>query len=198
MNNQPLSYFGAEKLSTAEIPALMQFNVQPTLENQQVWLMPLEATDFTDLYAAASDPKIWEQHPNKDRWKPEEFGTYFEGAMMQKGLKIINKATSSIAGSTRFYGYNAQDDSILIGYTFYATQYWGKGFNLGVKALMLDYVFQFVSKVYFHIGADNMRSQIAIGRLGAGKIAEEEIAYFGEAPKLNFVYRLGKEAWLNR
>ncbi|MFC6225841.1 GNAT family N-acetyltransferase [Hymenobacter artigasi] len=176
----------------------MPFNTQPTLENQQIWLLPLEATDFAGLYAAASDPKVWEQHPNKDRWKPEAFGTYFEGAMAQKALKIVDKATNSIAGSTRFYGYDAQDDSILIGYTFYATRYWGKGFNLGVKALMLDYVFQFVSRVYFHIGADNMRSQIAIGRLGAEKIAEEEIAYFGEAPKLNFVYRLEKKAWLNR
>jgi RimJ/RimL family protein N-acetyltransferase len=191
-------YFSLSKLLTAEIPALMIFNTQPTLENQQVRLLPLEATDFAALYAVASDPKIWEQHPNKDRWRPEAFGTYFEGAMQQGALKIVDKATNSIAGSTRFYGYDAPDDSILIGYTFYATRYWGKGLNLGVKALLLDYIFQFVSKVYFHIGAENVRSQIAIGRLGAEKIAEEEVAYFGEAPKLNFVYRLGKEAWLSR
>lgn len=176
----------------------MPFNTQPTLENQQVLLLPLEATDFTDLYAAASDPKIWEQHPNKDRWKPEAFGTFFEGAMQQKALKIVDKATNTIVGSTRFYGYDAQDNSILIGYTFYTTQYWGKGINPGVKALMLNYVFQFVATVYFHIGASNVRSQIAIGRLGAEKIAEEEVAYFGEAPKLNYVYRLGKDAWLSR
>lgn len=176
----------------------MPFNTQPTLENQQVLLLPLEATDFADLYAAASDPKIWEQHPNKDRWKPEAFGTFFEGAMQQKALKIVDKATNTIVGSTRFYGYDAQDSSILIGYTFYTTQYWGKGINPGVKALMLNYVFQFVATVYFHIGASNVRSQIAIGRLGAEKIAEEEVAYFGEAPKLNCVYRLGKDAWLSR
>lgn len=176
----------------------MPFNTQPTLENQQVLLLPLEATDFADLYAAASDPKIWEQHPNKDRWKPEAFGTFFEGAMQQKALKIVDKATNTIVGSTRFYGYDAQDNSILIGYTFYTTQYWGKGINPGVKALMLNYVFQFVATVYFHIGASNVRSQIAIGRLGAEKIAEEEVAYFGEAPKLNYVYRLGKDAWLSR
>jgi RimJ/RimL family protein N-acetyltransferase len=175
----------------------MPFNTQPTLENQQVYLLPLKATDFADLYAAASDPKIWEQHPNKDRWQPAAFGTYFEGAMQQGALKIMDKATNTIIGSTRFYGYDAPDNSVLIGYTFYATRYWGKGFNLAVKGLMLDYAFQFVSKVYFHIGAENVRSQIAISRLGAEKIAEEEIAYFGEAPKLNFVYQLEKEAWLS-
>ncbi|PJJ58611.1 GNAT family N-acetyltransferase [Hymenobacter chitinivorans] len=178
---------------------LMPLNLQPRLENQQVLLLPLQADDFADLYAAASDPKIWEQHPNKDRWQREVFQTFFEGALQSQGaFKIVDKATGAVAGSTRFYGPDEQDASIHIGYTFYATRYWGTGLNLLVKGLMLDYIFQFVAQVYFHIGAVNRRSQIAIGRLGAEKIAEEEIAYFGEAPKLNFVYRLGKEEWLTR
>ena len=60
---------------------------------------------------------------------------------------------------------------------------------------MLDYIFQFVSVVYFHIGADNIRSQIAIKKLGTTKIGEQEVAYFGEQAKLNFVYSLKKEEW---
>ncbi|UOQ52343.1 GNAT family N-acetyltransferase [Hymenobacter cellulosivorans] len=177
----------------------MSFSIQPTLENQQVLLLPLQEEDFAALYAAASDPNVWAQHPNKDRWQPEVFRTFFAGALQSGGaFKIIDKATGEVAGSTRFYGYDAADDSILIGYTFYATRYWGKGLNQLVKTMMLDYIFAFVSQVYFHIGAGNIRSQIAIGRLGAEKIAEEEIAYFGEAPKLNFVYRVTKEQWLAR
>lgn len=58
---------------------------------------------------------------------------------------------------------------------------------------MLDYIFQFVSKVYFHIGATNIRSQVAIGRIGAKKIAEQEVTYFGEVPRLNFVYEIRKK-----
>ncbi|MCB2379273.1 GNAT family N-acetyltransferase [Hymenobacter sp. BT635] len=174
----------------------MPLDLQPRLENQHVLLLPLQAADFDALYAAASDPKVWEQHPNKDRWQPGVFRTFFEGALQSGGaFKILDKATGEVAGSTRFYGYDAADESILIGYTFYATRYWGRGLNPMVKGLMLDYIFQFVSRVYFHIGADNRRSQIAIGRLGAEKIAEEEIAYFGEAPKLNFVYQLEKDQW---
>jgi hypothetical protein len=49
--------------------------------------------------------------------------------------------------------------------------------------------------VYFHIGAQNVRSQIAITRVGAKKISEVEIAYFGEPTKLNFVYAIDKEKW---
>ena len=149
------------------------------------------------MYAVASDPKIWEQHPNKDRWKKDVFQVFFEGAIQSKGAyKIIEKSTGKIAGSTRIYDYNEEDSSVLIGYTFYATAYWGKGINHSVKALMLDYLFQFVSQVFFHIGSNNTRSQIAIDRLGAKKVDEQEVAYFGEAPKLNYVYRITREEWL--
>jgi RimJ/RimL family protein N-acetyltransferase len=174
----------------------MIFNLQPVLENDLCILYPLEEKDFDDLYKAASDPKIWEQHPNKDRWKKEVFENFFEGAMKSKGaFKIINKETNEVVGSTRFYDFDQEDDSIFIGYTFYAVSCWGKGFNLSVKNTMLDYLFKYVSKVKFHIGSENIRSQVAISRVGAKKVAEEEVAYFGEKPKLNFVYQINKEDW---
>ena len=174
----------------------MSISIQPILENEKVILYPLKEQDFEELYTAAADPKIWEQHPNKDRWKKEIFTNYFEGAMQSKGaFKIVDKTTRHVIGSTRFYDYNEQDDSILIGYTFYAAAYWGKGINMSVKKLMLDYIFQCVSTVYFHIGSNNLRSQIAIGRLGTTKVGEEDVAYFGEESKLNYVYRLSKKEW---
>ncbi|WP_142682881.1 GNAT family N-acetyltransferase [Chitinophaga polysaccharea] len=178
----------------------MKFSIQSILENEQVILYPLQEEDFETLYAVASDPRIWEQHPNRDRWKKDVFRTFFDGAIQSKGaFKIVDKQTGEIVGSTRMYDYNETENSILIGYTFYATQYWGKGINKAVKTMMLDYLFQFVSKVYFHIGASNIRSQIAIGRIGAEKVGEQEVAYFGEKPKLNFVYAIDKEKWsLNR
>lgn len=175
----------------------MNFNVQPVLENEKVILYPLQEEDFELLYATASDPKIWEQHPNKDRWKKEVFTTFFDGALQSKGaFKIVDKSTGNIIGSTRFYDYNGEDNSIFIGYTFYAVSCWGKGVNRSVKTMMLDYIFQFVSKVCFYIGANNVRSQIAISRIGAEKIAEQVVTYFGEAPRLNFVYEITKEKWI--
>lgn len=169
----------------------MEPNIQPILESDQVILYPLKADDFEELYQAASDPLVWEQHPNKDRWKKEVFQSFFEGALQSKGaFKIVDKETGEVIGSTRYYNYDDKDSSILIGYTFYARKYWGKGVNQAVKQMMLDYIFAFVSKVYFHIGADNVRSQIAISRTGAVKVGEQEVAYYGEAPKLNYVYML--------
>lgn len=171
----------------------MLIDTQAILENEHIMLRPLQAQDFETLYAVAADPAIWQQHPNKDRWKKSVFRTFFDGAMKSGGaFLIIDKTTGSAIGSTRFYDNNPENSSIFIGYTFYATAYWGKGINPMVKTLMLDYIFRFVDRVYFHIGAENIRSQIAISRLGAVKIGEQEVTYFGEAPKLNFVYEIAK------
>ena len=166
-------------------------NLQPQLESDYIILTPLQEDDFEELYNAASDPAIWEQHPNKDRWKRATFKNFFEGAIKSGGaFKIIDKHTSEVIGSTRFYDYDEARKSILIGYTFFKVSHWGKGFNREVKKLMLDYIFQFVSQVDFHIGAENHRSLISIGRIGAIKIGEQEVAYFGEEPKLNAVFRI--------
>ncbi len=171
----------------------MKINIQSILENEKVVLYPLTEGDFDNLFDVASDPKIWEQHPNKDRWKENVFRIFFEGALQSKGaFKIVDKTTNKTIGSSRFYDYNKVESSILIGYTFYATSHWGKGVNALVKKMMMNYIFQFVSKVNFHVGADNVRSQIAISRIGAKKIAEQKITYFGETEKLNFVYQITK------
>ncbi|MEO9022635.1 MAG: GNAT family N-acetyltransferase [Ginsengibacter sp.] len=176
----------------------MSINIQPTLENDKVILYPLKDQDFEELYLTASNPKIWEQHPNKERWQRGVFKNFFEGAIKSGGaFKIVDKATSNTIGSTRFYDYNDQENSILIGYTFYATQFWGKGINHLVKTMMLDYIFQYVSMVHFHVGADNIRSQVSISRLGITKSGEQQVTYFGEQPKLNFVYSVTKEEWLS-
>src|SRR6187401_3574015 len=112
----------------------MSFDIQPILENEKVALYPLQNDDFEALYEVASDPKIWEQHPNKNRWQRDVFLTFFEGAMQSKGaFKIVDKATGKVMGSTRYYDYDEEDDSILIGYTFYATACWGTGVNRAVK-----------------------------------------------------------------
>ncbi|RSK47765.1 GNAT family N-acetyltransferase [Hymenobacter rigui] len=175
---------------------LPPFSLQPTLETDTLQLLPLQKTDFAELHAVAADPKVWEQHPNQDRWQEPAFRNFFEGAMQSQGsFKIVDKATNATLGSTRLYDYNAADNSILIGYTFYGTQSWGKGINLAVKKLLLDYTFQFVDTVRFHIGAGNVRSQIAIQRLGACKVAEQEVAYYGEPSKLNFVFEIRKQDW---
>ncbi|HYE53718.1 MAG TPA: GNAT family N-acetyltransferase [Chitinophagaceae bacterium] len=148
-------------------------NWQPAhLQTGLVSLVPLAATDFDRLYAVAADPLIWEQHPSSDRYKEEVFREFFNGALAsQAAFLIVDTATQQVIGSTRFYDYKP-GKSIAIGYTFLARRYWGGKYNGVVKSLMLNYAFQYVDTVIFHIGATNLRSQIATMRLGAVKTGE--------------------------
>lgn len=174
----------------------MTFDTQTILENDRVLLLPLTPEDFDALYAQASNPEVWEQHPTKNRWQKEVFENFFAGAIASKGAyKVMDKNTGQVIGSTRFYDHNPKEASVCIGYTFYGKPYWGKGFNPAVKKLMLEYAFQFVEVVVFHIGACNIRSQIAIGRLGAQQVGEEMIVYAGEQANQNVIYHLTKDDW---
>ena len=174
----------------------MKFSIQPKLENDSLQLLPLAESDFERLFNVASDPEVWAMHPSKERYKRDVFQNFFKGALQSKGaFLIIDKETTAVLGSTRFYDYDENDESILIGYTFYGTKFWGKNINASVKKMMLDYIFQFVEKVIFHVGKENIRSQKAMERLGAEKIREEEIAYFGELPKTNVIFEIKKENW---
>lgn len=174
----------------------MSIHLQPTLQNELILLQPLQPDDFEALFKAAADPLIWEQHPNKNRWQRKDFENYFEGAIQSGGaLLAIDKLTNEIAGCSRYYDYNEIEQSVFIGYTFLARKYWGKQYNPAMKNLMINYAFQFVNTVLFHIGAENIRSQIAIGRIGAVKRKEVTVAYYGEPDKLNYEYELNKDKW---
>jgi RimJ/RimL family protein N-acetyltransferase len=175
----------------------IDFDLQPILENEIVKLRPLQVNDFELLFGVASDPAIWEQHPNKERYKRDVFETFFKGAIASKGAFIIFDAqTNQPIGSTRFYDLDIQKSEILIGYTFLAKDHWGSVFNQAAKGLLIDHAFKFVATVTFHIGSENIRSQKAISKLGAVKTGEQEIAYYGEPEKLNFIYQIDKKYWV--
>lgn len=175
----------------------MSFNLQPTsLASDLIRLVPLKEEDFEALYEVASDPLIWEQHPNKDRYKREVFQNFFQGALQSEGAFIVyEQASGKVVGSSRFYDYDEANSSITVGYTFIGREYWGKGHNKALKKLMFNYAFQFVDHIILHIGATNFRSQKAIEKLGAEKIDEIEVAYYGEPVKLNFVYQVAQKDW---
>ena len=174
-------------------------NWQPTtLNNQWVKLIPLQETHFDALYNVASDPLIWEQHPNKDRYQLPVFQNFFKGALASNGAFLIQASNNNeVIGSSRFCNYNAPNSSIEIGYTFFARQCWGMPYNRFTKQLMIDYALGLVDTIHFFVGAFNIRSQKAMEKLGAQKIAELMMPYYGEPDRLNFQYQITKESWQN-
>ncbi|MES2893202.1 MAG: GNAT family N-acetyltransferase [Bacteroidota bacterium] len=166
---------------------------QPTgLANDLVQLLPVSASDFDRLFAVASDPLIWEQHPTKNRFERAVFQGYFDGAVASgTAFLIMERTTGEIAGCTRYYDYKP-GESIAIGFTFLATAYWGGAFNKAAKQLLVDYAFRFVDTIYFHIGATNLRSQLATGKIGAVKVRELDIPNNNGSPQLHYEYALRK------
>lgn len=141
---------------------------QPTLRGTHVLLEPLQAGDFEALYAVASDPLIWVQHPEPTRWQREVFAGFFQGAMQSGGALCIRDAvTGDVIGSSRFYEWDAAAGDVAIGYTFLARSHWGGGVNGELKRLMLDHALRYAQRVWFHVGTANHRSRRALAKIGA-------------------------------
>jgi RimJ/RimL family protein N-acetyltransferase len=145
----------------------MTFDLQPTLRGDLLELRPLRPEDWDPLYAVASDPLIWEQHPDRDRYKEEVFQEFFRVALESRGaLTAIDRTDGRIIGSSRFHGYDEARSEIEIGWTFLARSHWGGRYNGEMKHLMLQHAFRFVDNVVFLIGPRNLRSQRAIQKVG--------------------------------
>lgn len=146
----------------------MHFDLQPVLKSELLELRPLRAEDFDDLFAVAADPLIWEQHPETDRYKEDQFRRFFAGAMESGGaLVAIDTRKGQLIGSSRFNKYDAESSEVEIGWTFLGRSYWGGRYNGEMKRLMLEHAFQFVERVVFVIGPTNVRSQRAVEKIGA-------------------------------
>jgi RimJ/RimL family protein N-acetyltransferase len=120
------------------------------------------------LFAVAADPKIWEQHPQANRYQPDVFRTFFLDALDSGGaLVAIDRLTQRIIGSSRFVWYDKPNRTIEIGWTFLARAHWGGRYNGEMKRLMIEHALRFADRIVFVIGPDNLRSRKAIERIGA-------------------------------
>jgi RimJ/RimL family protein N-acetyltransferase len=142
---------------------------QPVLEGERLLLRPLRADDWDALFAVASDPLVWEQHPAHDRWKEPVFRAFFGDALAQGGALIaIDMATGAVIGSSRFQGLEeAGGGSVEIGWTFLARSHWGGSFNHEMKRLMLAHALASVAECRFLVGEANTRSRRALENIGA-------------------------------
>lgn len=149
------------------------FDLQPTLIGPSISLYPLTESDYGDLFAAACDPLIWEQHPEPTRFQENVFRKYFNGAIESKGAFVVrDNETQKIIGSSRYYDFRPEQNQVIVGYTFLQRQYWGGSANREMKTLMIEHAFQFVDSVLFEVGETNFRSRKAMEKLG-GRLVNE-------------------------
>jgi RimJ/RimL family protein N-acetyltransferase len=167
-------------------------DLQPVLRGELLALRPLVEGDFEALFAVASDPMIWEQHPQSDRYKEEVFREFFRGAMASGGAFLVTDMRDGrVIGSSRYHGYDPDASEVEIGWTFLARAYWGGRYNAEMKRLMLDHAFRFVERVVLLVGPHNIRSQRAVEKIGGVRNGTRVDA---TTERENVVYEISKHA----
>lgn len=146
---------------------IAEVDLQPTLKGKLLELRPLRPDDYADLYAVASDPLIWEQHPAKERATESGFRAFFQKAIDSGGaLVAIDGKDGRVIGTSRFHDYVEETSQVEIGYTFLARSHWGGAYNREMKELMLRHAFAFADRVVFAVAPENFRSQRAVEKIG--------------------------------
>ncbi len=180
---------------------------QPTLETGRLVLRPLTEADREALFAIASDPMVWEQHPIHDRWRREVFDPFFDEGLASGGaLTVVRRGDDGgndgrddgreeqIIGSTRFDRYAPEEGgSVEIGWTYLARSQWGKGTNPEMKRAMLAHAFEHVAEVRFRVGDTNYRSRNALEAIGAVRTEHYDLDRYQGRRVVHLTYAIGRE-----
>jgi len=174
----------------------VDFDLQPTLKGDLIELRPLRPQDFDALFAAASDPQIWEQHPESDRYQREVFQRFFDGALESKGaFAIIERKSGRIIGSSRYCNLDLTNREVEVGWTFLEREFWGGTYNRELKQLMLDHAFRFVDRVVFVVGEENFRSQKALRKIGSSFLKNVQLPAVDGTMKTNLVFAITAKSY---
>ncbi len=175
------------------------FELQPRLVGELIEVRPLAPDDWDNLFAVASDPLIWEQHPARDRYREDVFREFFREALETgSAFVVIDRKTGKIIGSSRYFrfdrqGFDGRESVVEIGWTFLARAYWGGNYNGELKRLMLRHGFRFVERVVFVIGVTNFRSQKAVEKIGGVRVGRrDKVVPRGIVE--SFVYEIRRES----
>ena len=168
-------------------------DLQPTLVGPRMIVRPITPADWEQMFAAASDPEVWALHPVRDRYKTEVFREFFDGAIgSTSAFSFVDRQTSTVVGSSRYYGHDPIACEIEIGWTFLARRYWGGSYNAEVKRLMLEHAFTFVDTVVFWVGETNWLSQRAMEKIGGVRRAGLQPRTLGGTTWVHVVYEIRK------
>lgn len=146
------------------------------LHGRYLDLVPLERSQVAGLAAAGEDPEVWQflrigpGHPPT----PNEMEAFIDQllAMQEEGevlpLTMLLVPERTPVGIIRYLDIDRPNRSVEIG-TWFDSRYWRTPLNTEAKLLTLRYAFEEekVHRLQLKTDARNVRSQVAIERLGA-------------------------------
>jgi RimJ/RimL family protein N-acetyltransferase len=153
----------------------------------------LQASDRGAFVAVASDPLIWEEHPESDRATPEKLEQFFADSLVSGGSLVVTTADGEIVGGSRFEEPD-EGNRILVDHTFLARPYWTREDYTEVKNLIFDHAFTTFDTVELRVGVDNARTRGAVKDFLGAVYVETVATPLGD----HAVYELSRDAWAER
>lgn len=153
-------------------------NIQPaTLVGNIVRLEPLQLEHASGLFHAAQDPAIWPYMPYNPSVSFDAMKAWItvavraQEATTELPFAIIDRATGTVVGSTRYLTIVPKDRGLEIGSTWLARAVRRTGVNTECKYLLLRHAFETLQAIRVQLKTDsrNTTSQRAIERIGATK-----------------------------
>jgi RimJ/RimL family protein N-acetyltransferase len=154
--------------------AKLNFNQDYILENDVVQLRQLTNDDFDILSQfSLQEPELW-TYSLVPAGGLENLRTYMDLAIKDKEARksypfiVYDKRTGKYAGSTRFYDYQEQHNTVQLGFTWYGKEFQGTGLNKNCKLLLLEFAFETLGldRVEFRADASNALSIAAMKSIG--------------------------------
>ncbi|MFZ4874990.1 GNAT family N-acetyltransferase [Janthinobacterium sp. Mn2066] len=147
---------------------------QATLTGNTVALIPMSAQHGPQLLQAAADGELWNMTvtvvpgpATMDRYIATALEGQRAGTVMP--FVIVQLATGTIVGSTRFWKIDRINRKMEIGHTWLSASVQRSSVNTEAKLLLLTHAFEVMDAVRVQFTTDelNQKSRAAILRLGA-------------------------------
>lgn len=174
------------------------------LRGNKVRLEPLNREHFEALLVIGQQTEIWAHLPINGA-NPDILLAELKTALARRAsgehypFVIIDTVNNKIIGSTRFYNIYPEHRKLEIGWTWYDPAYWGTGYNIECKYLLLTYCFETLKtvRVQLQTSAKNERSRAAIQKIGGkfeGILRNDRIRPDGTL-RDTAVYSIIQEEW---
>ena len=147
------------------------------LIGERVELRALKAEHAAGLYEAGKYPEIWTYMPVKPVLEMADMARVAKEAIARRRehlewpFVIVDRATNTIVGSTRFLDIDKKNKAVEIGWTWLTPSAWRTPINTECKLLLLRHAFETAGAIRVCLKTDsrNLRSQAAIERIGGGR-----------------------------
>lgn len=148
--------------------AQWEWSDQAVLSFEDIELRPSTTSDADDLFVALDDDQVW-THVKGRPVAVHEWAQVIDTARSAGRLMWTVREQGRIVGSTSFLDLSIVDARVEIGHTTYSPSVWGTRVNPACKLLLMTWAFEKcgMSRVQLKTDVRNLRSQVAIERMGA-------------------------------